>query len=483
MESKVENRKIDLRSILSDFKKNFFIILLLTAVITLTGHLLIKLFHKPVYETKLSYVVTSTEANVTASSSKKLVNIFKEVIDSNILKKTIISNMNYENGLPAEISSEIIVDTTSDIETNSNIIIVTVTSDNPKDAFDVASSIRDNCLNVSDFINDNAVLTLLDKPVYSEGDSKAVNFKKTDMIIFIGSFVLLSLLLAYLSFSRNTIKKSDEIREKLKIKLLATLPDVSLRSKNHKNTKQKILISNQNVGFYYIENIKKIRSKVQNLKKMDTPMSIAVASLMSGEGRTTIATNLALSLAMQSKVLLIDMDYKNPSVYKIFEQNKIKHDFSEFLEGRVSLKEAMVVDDSSPLKLMLQSTKVDNSSEIISSENLKVFLEYAKKYFDYVIIDTSAISVTADIEIFSEFVDKVLLVIKQDTAKAEDINNAIDMLERNKCELLGCVYNRDSRSTKDGDNGYNYNYGYGRYNNYSKKQGYNDYIKFDKNKK
>ena len=476
----MEEKVIDIHSIVNDVLKNLLVLILTALTIMLLGHIVIKTVHKPVYKTTLSYVVTLTDSSGTTNYTvqSKLVNVFQEVLESNILKKAIIASNGYDKTIPAEITTEIVQDTSGDVAVNSNIIIVTVTANNPKDAFEVACALRDDCQSVSDYINDNAILTLLEVPRLAGTDSEAVSFVKMDAAVFSVSFILLICLVAFVSVNRNTIKTSEEIRDKLNANLLSSVPDVSLKGKKN-SRRRNLLINDVNAGFYYVENIKKIRSKIERAKKCEDGMTIAVSSIMAGEGKSTLAANIALSLAMQNnKVLLVDMDFKKPALYEIMHsvknshENEGKFEFTDFLSGKSSMVETLVRRDDMLLWAMYQRNRKANSSEIISSDNMKTFISYARQQFDYVIIDTSPVSLSADMEVLAEIIDNALIVIKQDTAKADDINNAIDMLSRNKCEFLGCVYNFDSRNTREDAYGYGYgrgkakysdNYGYGNY--------------------
>lgn len=473
----MEEKVIDLRSVFNDVMKNIVFIILAALVVMLSGHILLKAFHKPTYETKLSYVVTSSDSasasNVTFQN--KLVNVFKELIESSTLKNTIVTNMGYDGELPADITAEILQDETGDYAKDTNVIIVTVTASTPANAFKVACAIQENCLSVSDYINENAVLTLLEEPRMAEVDSGAVNFFKMDLLMFIAGFAIACLGVGFVSAQRDTIRKSEEIRDKLGVSLLSSVPDVSVKGKNAKDKeKGELLITDKHAGFYYIENIKKAGNKIERMKKHGECMCLFVTSVAPQEGKTSIAANLALSLAMHDhKVLLVDMDLRKPEMFRLFGANEKEPDFTDFLRGKKSLVETLRKKGKLPLWLMLQKKSVSSASAIISSSNIKTFLDYAKGQFDFVIIDSSASSVSADAEILAGLVENAVLVVKQDTAKADQINGIIDMLSSNSCNLLGCVYNADTENAKSSGSysksgyhkgsGYGYGYGYGKY--------------------
>lgn len=474
----MEEKTIDLQSIFKDITKNVFLILLASAVFTLAGHLIMKTVHKPVYKTTMSYAVSATDKSITDYQIKNnTIKTFKQVIESNVLKKAIMTENKYDDKLPAEITSQIVERTNNqDVVENTNILVVTVTADNPGDSFKVACAVRDNCRGVSDYVKDKAALTLLENPTVPTVDSNAVKYPKFDGLVFIGSFFVLCLLEAFLSVMRDTIKSSEEIRKKLNVHLLSSVPDVSVKGKD--NTA--ILVTDKRTGFYFIENIKKICSKLERMKEDGKGLSLAVTSSAIGEGRSTVAANIALSMAKRNrKVLLVDADMKNPSLGRIFGA-EVKTQFTDYIKGEKTLEETLFKREDMPLWIMYQNDVVVNSSEIFASKTMREFLEYAEENYDFVIFDTAPVEISADMEALSALAETAVLVVRQDTAKAQNINSAIDMLGRNNCELAGCVFNCDTRIAKE--SGYGYYKGYGRYSKYGKYSNYGNYGAYNNDK-
>ena len=467
-----EEREIDLKSVFHDIWENILLIVLISFLAGLIGHAVIKFVHKPKYVSNFSYVVMSNESSLINSKDgqSKIAKVFKEVIESTVLYNSVKDSLGYgeKDNLSALISAEIVQTVNiNNASENSNIIKVSVTDSNPVDAYIVAKAVVKNCPEASDYINKNAILTLLEKPNIPTSEKNPVKYKLVDMLVFVVSFLALCVLSAYTSSKRDSIRNADEIKKKLNCTLLASVPDVTIKNrKSKRNEHNDLLITDRHTGFYYIENIKKIRNKIE-LEKSSGGMCVAVSSILGGEGRTTIAVNLALSLAMHSgnRVLLVDLDFKKPDVIRLLNYNGEVNNISDFLRGRVTLDEAMVSCEH--MNVMFQKLPYINSSELIESDNMKIILEYMKIQYDYIIIDTSPISKAADMETLSSLVDSTVLVVKQDTATSASLNEAVDMFERNKCKLIGCIYNKDSQIARESGYGYSSDY-YGRYDDYEK---------------
>ena len=127
--------------------------------------------------------------------------------------------------------------------------------------------------------------------------------------------------------------------------------------------------------------------------------------------------------------------------------------------------------------LLLERKADKNSGDLISSEKMQALLRWARKEFDYVILDLPPMAEVSDAESMTEFADAVLLVVRQNAAMAPAINKAAASLENSKAKLLGCVLNNVYKMPFVESSGYGYGYGgygkyghYGHYGNYASKR-------------
>ena len=98
---------------------------------------------------------------------------------------------------------------------------------------------------------------------------------------------------------------------------------------------------------------------------------------------------------------------------------------------------------------------------------MAALIQKAKEQFDFVVIDTSPMSVAPDVECIMELADASLLVVQQNVVQADVINHAINVLQGARSKLLGCVVNNVHGGSLSHGGGYGYGYGhYGKYGNY-----------------
>lgn len=187
---------------------------------------------------------------------------------------------------------------------------------------------------------------------------------------------------------------------------------------------------------------------------------VLVTSSISGEGKSFVATNLALSIAMTGKkVVLLDFDLNNPSLHeKINIKNK--KGITEYLLGECEETEIIEPTElNKNLYIITTGVLPKNPSELLMDDSVKRLLDSLDLLFDYVIIDTAPVGPVTDAYILSPLCDTTLYIIRHNyTPKSFierlDINN-----ELNKLNNLVLVFN-GLTSRGFGKNNYGYGYGY-----------------------
>ncbi len=427
--------QIDLLDVIRGLIKDCWMILLVGLSAGMVTYVVANLVYKPSYSTSTTFAVTSkgyndTYDNLIAASS--IASSFTDIFDSDILKKKVAADIGTKE-LPDYISAEVIPET--------NLFVLTVSAPNPMLSYRVMESIIKNYTLVTDYVYKNAILDVLQASKIPEYPD---NYPSVNDIINIGFYVGIVAMggfLALLSIMRDNIKNEKEIPQKLDTKLFATVYHEkkykTLRSRIRKR-KKSILMNSPTVSFTFVECFRKMRVKLEYKATQRKLKVILVTSVLENEGKSTVATNLAIALADKfKKVILVDGDFKKPSIHKILQKELTK----EPKENNNESKYVLTSDENTGLSLILGSEAETDIREFAEREEFRKRLEDLKHDVDYIIIDAPPISVSVDAEILADYADASLLVVKQSTARTRDINDAIDILNNSNAKLLGCIYN------------------------------------------
>ena len=189
-----------------------------------------------------------------------------------------------------------------------------------------------------------------------------------------------------------------------------------------------------------------------------------ITSTLPNEGKSTISLNTALMLSKEGKkVVLLDLDLRNPSLYRLLNDKEIPYQIGEYLDGKASLKDIIIHDQDMNIDMILGTQSFENSISMLSDHYLSALIKELKQLYDYVIIDVPPLLIMQDALIVAKYSDSTLIVIKQDYAKTYEIMDAIDELYEIDRHIIGCVFNCVEKSIFDElSSSYGYGYGYGK---------------------
>lgn len=242
------------------------------------------------------------------------------------------------------------------------------------------------------------------------------------------------------------------------MKKKAMHPHTKMRNEVISNDRKRLL--NNETPFAIREAYVKLRTGLMFCMTKDKERvckTIAVTSANPSEGKSLTAANIAISYAMQGKrTLLIDADLRRPTQRKLWKID-VSVGLCDFLATIGQLELAKVKD--LPLWIADPGTIPPNPSELLSSARMKLFVNGVSEQYDSIIIDTPPINTVADAQIISTFVDGVLIVAKSGVTTSDELNAAVDAIERAGGNLCGIVLN--NLSMKSMRSSYKYGGKYG----------------------
>lgn len=202
---------------------------------------------------------------------------------------------------------------------------------------------------------------------------------------------------------------------------------------------------------------------------------ILITSTMSGEGKTFIASNLAVSLALLGKkVVIVGLDIRKPGLNKVFHIPHKGRGITQYLSAPQStdLRSMILPSDlSANLSILPGGAIPPNPTELLARQSLADAIEILKKDYDYIVLDTAPIGMVTDTQLIARVADASIYVCRADYTHKNDYRLINELYNSQRLPNLCTVIN--GLDMKKKKYGYYYGYGkYGRYYGYGKKYGY-----------
>lgn len=209
------------------------------------------------------------------------------------------------------------------------------------------------------------------------------------------------------------------------------------------------------------EQFRQLRAAAGLFSKTNTKKKILVTSSTPGEGKSLISANLALSLSRSGKkVALLDMDIRNPQFSRIFKLNN-SAGIAGFLEEDIEPNEIVEETEFNNLYVLPSGVTKANPTELLLNGKLTDLFNYLDEEFDYVVVDSSPVSVITDAYILSDFCDLTLYVVRHKYTPKTFIKTLDETNKFKPLKNLAIVFNGiKPRGFIKGTFGYGYGYGY-----------------------
>ncbi len=461
--------KIDPYSLVTDLLKNLWAILLGAISVAMMATVVSDMNHVDTYTSSATFAVMSKKGSTyiytDLNSAIPMAETFTDILNSSVLKEKVCNDIGLAS-FDAKVTSYVI--------SNTNILVVEVTSDSPHKTFRIITSVIDSFSSLSQYATNAMVINTLRQPNIPTFPNNPFIPEVVAFKGFAYGFVIFTIIFAILSYYHDTIKSENDVSDKLAAPLIGVI--CQERRKRDTRNDATILVSDISTSFYFVEQFRKIALKLIGEAEKDGSKVILVTSTGEHEGKSTFAANIALTFAKQGKdIILLDGDLRRPSQARFFEK-KISHDkaLSTMVAQRTHPINTIQMDESG-LYLLLEDTGTQKSADIVSSNTFKQYVEKLKGVADFIIIDSPPVSVAVDATILANVADLSVMIVKYNDFTVENINEAIDMLREGKARLVGCVLN-GVRSISLSSSTYGY---YGYYNYYGRYGKYNRYKDLD----
>ena len=264
----------------------------------------------------------------------------------------------------------------------------------------------------------------------------------------------------------SKVQTKHDLEGNIQASLIACLP---------KNNKNAVIPLNGHDSTS--ESFRLLRSNIQCLNGVKV---IQITSSVFGEGKSYVASNLALSIAQTGrKVILVGMDLRKPTLHKIFPDVRLKpkNNVVGYLTGRCTRIEFAIENSkiSETLDIMMTGSVPPNPTEILSFEKQKELIDKLREKYDYVIIDSAPYLMVSDSMLINSYVDATLYIVRADFTDKRlfgEINEAIKSNHKPIKNVYLVLNGLDQVSAKF-RYGYGNGYGNGYYSGYNYSYGEN----------
>lgn len=312
---------------------------------------------------------------------------------------------------------------------------------------------------------------LIDNPVF------AGKVTPKDSIILMIAFglglAIPALILFLLAFFRYKIEGHDDVAKLTKLPIIADVAIASDRAK----TKADIVV-HENKNNLMEEIFRSLRTNLQFLMKEHDKV-ILMTSTTSGEGKTFIASNVAISFALLGKkVVLVGLDIRKPRLAELFEIDDHHHGITNLL-----IKDNITWDDvnkqivnsgvNSNLDLLMAGPVPPNPGELVTRKSLEETMDILKEHYDYIIIDTAPVGLVTDTLALGRIANATVYACRADYTQKSSFGLINGLAYEKKMPNMSIVLNGVDLSKKK----YGYYYGYGKYGKYGKYASYGAYGK------
>ena len=450
--------EISLQEIFYILRKRIWIIVGLTLTALIVSGVLSFFVITPQYETFTTLLVGRPQDYKTESSiqiddimlSEKLVPTYGELAKSKVVADNVIDKLKLDMTYGA-FQNKI------EVSLLNNTEIIKILARDPD---------KELAAKISDQVSEEFMVTvketmkidnvqIIDRAVVPENPvspRKLLNMAIGAVLGFMAG-VFLTFLLEYLD---NTIKPPKDVERVHNLPVFGTIPDIGLKEE------AKIAIVKKNPKSPIAEAFRTLRTNIQFTSVDKEIKVLAVTSATPGEGKSILASNLAISLSQEEKkILFIDCDLRKPKGYEMFNiPNTVG--LTSLLMGKSSLADTVYSSGELGVLDVITSGPIPpNPSELLSSDSMREFLEGIKEKYDMIILDTPPLGPVTDAAIISTIADGMLLVIETGKAAEGQVEYARESLDKVNANVIGAVLNKmPIRKGRYGGYGYIQAYSY-----------------------
>jgi polysaccharide biosynthesis transport protein len=263
-----------------------------------------------------------------------------------------------------------------------------------------------------------------------------------------GTFGAILLLISFLEFRAQRISSLDDVEHKLGIKVVGTVPVVPKRMSGGQlmpETPRAQLWRHR-----LIESVDTTRIMLMHAARTESLRVVLVTSAVGGEGKTSLASHLATSLARSGlRTVLVDGDFRRPMVHRLYDQPS-EPGFSELLRGEIGANDVIRPATLNNLWVIPAGKYDEFSLSVLAQPRARNLFEQLREQFEFVIVDSAPLLPVADSLLLAQHVDAAVFSILRNVSQLPKIQSAYERIRSLGVPILGAVVSGTNVDTKYG---------------------------------
>lgn len=401
----------------------------------------------PRYTASATFTITASQDGSDATSgsyafydnstAEQMANTFPYILTSGVLSRRAAETMGRE-----AVSGQI----QASSEENTNLFTMSVTDVDAELAYETLQAVIECYPDVAEVIIGRTNMQLLDETgIPAHPDNPRNGKKALAKGAAVGAFLGL-LWTGTVMLSRMTVKKKEDFQTRAHMKCLGEVPQIAMKKRSRAN-RNILNILNEKTDPRFEEALQLIRGKVEYSAWRHHSAIILVTSALAGEGKSTLAVNLALAFSKSGKrAALIDCDLRHPSDRKILGLED-GEGLYEVLTKEAKLADVLMtgkdlnMDEEFKFCFLPGGKAAEDGSRLLGSESMQKIIEAVKGKVDYVILDSAPAGLLTDAGVLAQYADSAVFVIRRDFASTTHIMEGLEELSESHIHMIGGILN------------------------------------------
>lgn len=437
-QSKIDITKQKFELFINLVKKFWIIIIAVTIIFGALGGVIARLTYTPEYTVTQAFTINVNkhpELNSTSMTDSQLSATIPSLLSSEIFvqhMKPIIKQAKAEGKFKVSSLS------------NTNIFYLTVVARTNKDALKIIELIQKHYPDIAIGIVGESEIEYFTEPSTSHLPSNAPNYAIGIVAGALFGFIIVIALIILKAVTTKVISTSAEAEELTKSKCLSVFNTKKIKQRSNTKDKQKYkmpLINSDDCELDLLQSVATLSNNIETICAKKEHKSILMTSTISGEGKSSICINLALSLADKgNKVVIVDADLRTPSIANYLGISKLNGLLTKVIDNEEKLENA-ITNISDSLFIVGDTNGSDMAFEKATSKRLTSIINQLEESFDYVIVDAAPVGILGDAVAIADAVDGFIYVISHNYINQHALLRGLSELDSSSAKMLGCVLN------------------------------------------